>query len=162
MTDLARFLPEQLRPIVTLRPPQPIDEDRILDYFESLGETSRAFFHPHPFDAENARKICQDACSGAYRVIAECGSRIVGYAWFSPFDKHPYPMVGVGVSDDFQGRRLGGALMDVLISEARKRKHKGLGLTVYKNNERGIRLYTSRGFRITGEEGAQHVMELTL
>ena len=155
-----RFLPEELRGSVDLRSPGPGDEDEVERYFESLGEESRAFFHPHQFDREHAEMMCRDTDPATFRVVAECGERIVGYAWFGPSDKSPYPMLGLAVSDDFQGKRLGGALLDVLIAEARTRKLAGLSLTVYKDNERGVRLYQSRGFRIVGEKGPEHVMEL--
>ena len=155
-----RFLPEELKSSVNLRSPGPGDEDSVEDYFQSLGETSRAFFHPHPFDREHAEMICRDTDPAAFRMVAECGDRIVGCAWFSPSDKSPHPMVGIGVSDDFQGKRLGGAMLDALIAEAKTRRHAGLRLTVYKENERGVRLYQSRGCRIVGEKGPEHVMEL--
>lgn len=160
MSDLQRFLPESLRDSVVLRKLRCDDADKIEGYFKSLGEDSRGFFHPHPFDREQAEKICQDTEPGVYRIVAETGGRIVGYAWFSPWNESPMSAVGIGISDDFQGRRLGGALMDALTAEAKARKLPGLVLTVYKTNERGVRLYTSRGYRIVGEQGPQHIMEL--
>ena len=160
MGELNRFLPEELRGEVVLRLPEADDVESMLSYFESLGEASRGFFHPHPFDRENAEKICADCPADAYRVVAECAGKIVGYAWFGPTKGSEYPSVGIGISDAFQGKRLGGALMDCLSCEARRRGLPGLRLTVYKNNERGIRLYGSRGYRIVGEEKGQHVMEV--
>jgi ribosomal protein S18 acetylase RimI-like enzyme len=162
LSDLQGFLPESLRESVVLRELECSDVDRVVGYFESLGEDTRGFFHPHPFDREHAEKICRDDEPGSFRVVAESDGRIVGYAWFSPWSKSPYSTVGIGISDDFQGQRLGGALMDALTAEAKKRNVPGLKLTVYKNNERGIRLYASRGYRIVGEDGAQHVMDLVL
>lgn len=162
MADLQGLLPAGLRDSVVLREVNCGDIDRMVEYFESLGEQSRGFFHPHPFDREHAEDICRDDNPGAYRVVAEYDGRIVGYAWFNPWKHSPYCTVGIGVSDDFQGKRLGGALMDALEAEARARKLPGLRLTVYKTNERGVRLYASRGYQIVGEEGPQHVMELAL
>lgn len=129
-------------------------------YFGSLGEVSRGFFHPHPFDREHAESICSASSPDIYRIVAEAGGEIVGYAWFAPSPMSPYPVVGIGVSDGFQGRGLGGALMDALSAEAVARGLAGLRLTVYKDNERGMRLYTSRGYVVVGEEGRQHVMDL--
>ncbi len=159
---MQEFLPEDLRSSVTLRAAGPDDVERMMRYFESLGETSRGFFHPHPFDREHSESICCDTNADTYRVVVVSDDDIVGYAWFGPSSRSPYPMVGIGVSDAFQGRRLGGALMDALTAEARARNLPGLRLTVYKNNERAVRLYTSRGYRIVGEEGKQHVMDLVL
>lgn len=157
-----RLLPEELRGCVTIRELRRDDVERVVAYFASLGEQSRHFFHPHEFDRENAERICSDTASGSYRIVAECSGRIVGYAWFTPGRDASLATVGIGISDDFQGRKLGGALMDALIAEAASRCFAVLRLTVYKDNERGIRLYTSRGYRIVGEEGPQHVMELVL
>lgn len=160
MTDLQQHLPTSLRDSVILRELECGDVDRVVDYFESLSEASRDFFHPHPFDRMNAEQICRDDAPGPYRIVAECDGRIVGYAWFAPPRDCPYPTVGIAISDDFQGKRLGGALMDALTAEARRRGHAGLRLTVYKTNERGVRLYTARGYKIVGEEGHQHIMDL--
>jgi ribosomal protein S18 acetylase RimI-like enzyme len=160
MSDPSRFLPDELRGSVILRAARCDDVERILDYFESLGETSRGFFHPHPFDRENAERICRDTSHCWYRVVAESDGRIVGFAWFAPWKDHECPVVGIGISDDFQGRRLGGALMDALIAEAKRRGLPGLRLSVYPQNERALKLYTSRGFRIVGQERKEHAMEL--
>lgn len=160
MTDLNNNLPDGLKTRVVLRHPGPQDVDKVEVYFESLGEQSRNFFHPHPFDRENAERICLGADPEAFKVVAEAEGRIVGYAWFSPSRNSPYPMVGIGISDDFQGQRLGGALMDALVEEAQRRGYPGLRLTVYKENDRGVRLYQSRGYRIVGEKEHEHVMDL--
>lgn len=155
-------LPDNLKEIIVLRKLTSDDTERMFCYFNSLGEATRAFFHPHPFDRESAERICADANSDVFRVVAVFEDRIVGYAWFGPQKDSPLSAVGIGISDDFQGKRLGGALMDVLANEARARKIPGLKLTVYKNNERGIKLYSSRGYKVVGELGPQHIMELEL
>ncbi len=162
MADLDTYLPEALVGSVKLRQPNADDVELILGYFDTLGDLSRRFFAPHPFDRENAEKICRDESECWYRVVAELDDRIVGYAWFAPFQEEPYPVVGIAISDDFHGRRLGGALMDVLTAEARARKLAGLRLTVFKDNDRGIRLYRSRGYVIVGDRNQHHVMDLNL
>jgi ribosomal protein S18 acetylase RimI-like enzyme len=159
---LRDLLPPDLRESIVLRELNCGDTDRMMEYFESLGDQSRSFFHPHPFDRQHAEEICSDQATGAYRIVAESNGRIVGYAWFNPWKQSPYRTVGIAISDDFQGRGLGGALMDALEAEARRTQVPGLRLTVYKTNQRGVRLYSSRGYRIVGEEGPQHVMELRL
>jgi len=158
--DLNQFLEDELRGEVVLRVPARDDVEKCLDYFSRLGEASRGFFHPHPFDSEHAELICRSENPEEFRVFAEYGGRIVGYAWFGVSNGFRFPVLGIGVSDDFQGRRLGGALMDALAAEARRRELPGLCLTVFRTNERGVRLYSSRGYRIVGEKGEEHVMEL--
>lgn len=156
------FLPDCLRASVVLRELERGDVDKMMGYFESLGEHTREFFHPHPFDLAHAEEICADDNANSYRIVAECDERIVGYAWFTPWKEAPYCTVGIGIADDWQGQRLGGALMDALGAEARERKLPGLRLTVYKTNDRGVRLYKSKGYRIVGEDGPQYVMDLVL
>jgi len=162
MGKLNRFRAEELRTTVTLRRPRCDDVQKVLDYFESLGEASRGFFHPHPFDRENAERMCREDSHSWYRVVAEADGRIVGYAWFAPWKDHQCPTVGIGISDEFQGRHLGGALMDALIDEAKERGLPGLRLSVYPENERALKLYTSRGFRIVGKHRREHMMQLDL
>ena len=145
-----------------LRRLSPDDTDKMMGYFESLGDDTRAHFHPHPFDLEHARSTCEDTTPECYRLVAEQDGKIVGYAWFAPAKDWKYPTVGIGISDNSQGKRLGGALMDALTAEAKQRGIPGLSLTVYKQNERGIRLYSSRGYKIVGEQGPQHVMDLII
>lgn len=158
--DLSRFVPEDLKGEVCLRIPAADDTEKCMDYFTRLGEVSRGFFHPHPFDREHADLICRNDNPEEFRVFAEFEGRIVGYAWFGVSNRFRYPVVGIGISDDFQGKRLGGALMDTLAAEAEHRGLPGLCLTVFKTNERGVKLYASRGYRIVGEKGEEHVMEL--
>jgi len=136
------------------------DEEKMVAYFESLGQASRDFFHPHPFDRENARRVCGSTDRQTFCVVAEHEDRIIGYAWFGMSEKSPYPMLGIGISDNAQGKGLGRILMDTLIEEARRRNHAGLRLTVYPNNDRAVRLYTNCGFKIVGEKGQEHVMDL--
>lgn len=158
--DLNQFVPDELKGEVNLRVPSQDDTDKCLDYFARLSEVSRGFFHPHPFDLEHAEHICQNDNPDEFRVFAEYEGKIVGYAWFGISNRFRFPVLGIGISDDFQGRRLGGALMDSLAAEAKRRGLPGLCLTVFKTNERGVKLYTSRGYRIVGEKGEEHVMEL--
>ena len=160
---MEQHLPDNLRVAhVVLRRLCPDDVEKMLGYFESLGDDTRAFFHPHDFDLEHAKAICEDTNPDCYRVVAEQDGAIVGYAWFAQAKDWKFPTVGIGISDHCQGKRLGGALMDALRAEAKERGLPGLSLTVYKQNERGIRLYLSRGYKIVGEMGPQHVMDLVI
>lgn len=82
--------------------------------------------------------------------MATAGPEVVGYAFLWEFDR-PFPLLGLGVADARQGRGLGGALLDLLIDEARTAACDGLELTTVPANIRARRLYESRGFHVTGE-----------
>jgi len=159
--DFDQFLPATLTGGCRLRPLGPNDCDRMMDYFAGLGEVSRGFFHPHPFDRENAERICRDDDAGTFRLVAESEGRVIGYAWFSRASEG-HATVGIGIADAYQGRGLGRSLMEALTAEARRRQLPGLRLTVYEDNERAVELYSSCGYRVVGREGRQHVMDLVL
>lgn len=147
---------------LTFRQLRPGDYDAVLRYFDGLSPQTREVFHPHPFDEENARRICQP--SGAYRLGAFRGDDLVGYAWFDQPDEHGMAGVGIGVIDAWQGRGVGEALMRRIIDEARRRNLSGLWLTVYKTNHRARRLYEKVGFVNQGEwkNGREYLMHLDL
>lgn len=134
---------------LTYRPMRPDDTDAVLAYFDGLSERTRHFFHPHPFDDENARRICRP--SDAYRIGAFDGGHLVGYAWFDGADEEGMAGLGIGVVDDRQGEGVGMALMRRLIDEAKRRDLPGLWLTTLKDNERAQRLYEDLGFVNVGE-----------
>lgn len=156
--DWNRFLPDDLRAEVTIREVRPQDAQLLVEAFARLSERSVAFFHPHPFDRANAERIAETAGAPNLRLVGVSGGRVVGYAFFEPSDAD-VPVVGIGVADEFQGRKLGGALMDALAAGAKARGWPGLRLTVFKTNERALRLYISRGYRIIGERGEEWIME---
>lgn len=116
-----------------------------------LGEASRASFLPHAYDeATLARHVARHARGADLSLVAAAGPEVVGYAFLWEFDQ-PFPVLGLGVADEWQGRGLGGALLDLLIGDARKSGREGVELTTVPSNLRARNLYESRGFRIAGE-----------
>ena len=155
-------MPENLRGEVTLREMTADDADLVENYFGRLSEQTVAFFHPHPFDRANAERVAATTAAPNLRIVAVFEGRIVGYAYFEPSRNSEMPTLGIGVSDDFHGKRLGGALMDALAGGAKERGWPGLRLTVFKDNERALRLYLSRGYKIIGDhKGREWLMEMT-
>ena len=140
------------------------DYERVLRYFQALGPESRTTFLPHPFDEENARRVCESS-DGAHnvRLVAVEEGEIVGYCYFESRDLE-YPTVGLGIADHAQNRGLGHRLMAALVAEARRLGKPGLGLTVWKTNPRAQRVYAKAGYRITGEtpNGVEYTMRLEL
>jgi len=149
---------------VTLRLVALDDVERLLGFFAGLSEQSRYWFRPHGFDRDQAERIANDACGPqTFRLVAVFDDRIIGYAWFEPFQTWPdIPTVGLGVVDEFHDRGLGRAMMRALIERAREIGCAGLRLSVCKDNPRAQHLYTSLGYRIDGEtdDGKQHTMRL--
>ena len=123
------------------------DKKILYEFFKSLSEKTKYFFHPHPFDKETAIKLCEEENSDVVRFITVDGNKIVGYTFLSNL-KSEYPSLGICIRDDFQGRGLGKILMEHLIEVAKSMGKKGLCLTVYKDNEKGFNLYKKIGFKI--------------
>lgn len=57
----------------------------------------------------------------------------------------------VFVAPDAWGQRIGARLLDAVLAEATRRGYDRVQLFTHVANERGRRLYVSRGFRATGE-----------
>ena len=77
-------------------------------------------------------------------------AEIVGYFFLWEF-QDPIPLLGIGLSDAWQGEGLGRQLMKILIDEARQAGREGIELTTMPDNERAFRLYESHGFQYLGE-----------
>jgi len=149
---------------VLLRVVERSDGPLVYEHMMTMSEESRSLFCPHPFDRLQAEAIAVDAHSRqSLRILALVGDRPAGYAYFTTRNaKSGFPMLGIAVTDEFQGIGLGRALMVCLINSAKAQGFNGLTLNVFKNNYRAQRLYTSLGFEFTGDadHGRQYSMRL--
>ncbi len=151
---------------VTIRHITKDDYQRVLEYFGGLGEVSRKYFCPHPFDAEHARMIAESSnLSDTVRlaaIAASSGEPMVGYVYYTHKPERKYPRVGIGIVDAYHDQGLGQILMSALVAEARRNRKPGLSLCVDKPNHRALRLYSRSGYRISGEsnQGRHHEMVL--
>lgn len=117
----------------------------------NLSPASRALFLPHAYDeATLAHHVARHARGQDLSWVAVAGETVVGYAFLWEFDQ-PFPLLGLGVADAWQGRGLGGVLLDRLVAAARAAHRDGIELTTVPHNVRARALYESRGFRVTGE-----------
>ena len=136
---------------VEVRPLTSGETEALARFDANLGAASRACFLPHAYDvATLARHVARHARGTDLSLVAAAGKDIVGYAFLWEFDR-PFPLLGLGVADAWQGRGLGGALLDLLVVEARAAGRDGIDLTTVPSNLRARRLYESRGFRAAGE-----------
>lgn len=136
---------------VEVRPLTSGETQALARFDANLGAASRASFVPHAYDENTlARYVARHARGADLSLVAAAGKDIVGYAFLWEFDQL-FPLLGLGVADAWQGRGLGGALLDLLIKEAQASGCDGLELTTLPTNLRARRLYESRGFRVTGE-----------
>ncbi len=103
---------------------------------------------------EDRREQYERRSPGAHNLVAEFDGRVVGqlglYADQRPRRQH-CGSVGMAVHDDFQGRGVGGALLDAMVELAdRWLALRRVQLEVFTDNAPAIGLYEKFGFAIEG------------
>ena len=90
----------------------------------------------------------------SFEVIAILNGKVVGSGhldWYSGKKRVSHiASVDLGVLKDYWGLGVGGKIMQTLLEEAQKSGIEKVGLTVYRKNERAIKMYESFGFFVTG------------
>jgi len=82
------------------------------------------------------------------------GDQPAGYCWtvMVPSENGPRGMIGmIGVTPEFRGQGLSRHILHAGMKHLRSVGLAEIGLEVDSNNDPGVRLYTSTGFKITGE-----------
>jgi ribosomal protein S18 acetylase RimI-like enzyme len=149
---MALFTPDLL-----IRPLRVTDAASLADFFEEIAADAESvrFFHPHPLTREYAALLCGAAATrrdgyylGLYRGLP------VAYALLRGWDEgYAIPSWGGCVHPALRGAGLGHALLLHAVAESRAAGAPKLRLTVYKANERGIRLYSRFGFYLQEKDG---------
>ena len=113
----------------------------------NLGSRTRSMFLPHAFDDATVAAAIERSESDKDRVyVVLCGKEIVAYFFLWFFDQS-CPSLGIGITDTFQGRGLGGQLIAILAEDARSMGRDSIDLTTMPTNERAFGLYKKMGFR---------------
>lgn len=117
----------------------------------ALSERTRSVFLPHAYDeATLARQIQRDAAGHDRAYVLRAEEGVVGYFFLWEFDQ-PVPVLGVGLIDAWQGRGLGGPMLQLLIADAGAAGRDAVELTTVPGNERAFRLYRKLGFAHIGD-----------
>jgi len=105
------------------------------------------FFHPHPFTPQAAGEICQyDGKDLFYAALL--GNQIVGYGILRGWDEgFETPSLGIAIHPKARGFSLGIALMHFLHAAARQRGAHRVRLTVYKENNVALYLFSKLGYK---------------
>lgn len=149
---------------VTIRKLREDDEDILFRFFQTLSETTIYYFEPHPMDRDSARQLVaavnEDKSAIRFLTTIQDGpeERAIGYAFLWKLDTE-LPSLGIGISDQYHGRGLGKALMNVLLETARQTGIKQVGLAVAEANEKAISLYRKMGFAFCEGPGARWLNE---
>ena len=131
---------------LTVRPLQAGDGPALQAFNEGLGQWTRDHFLPHAYDDATVAAVIHRALDGTDRTyILLNGDDVVGYLfmWNMP---QPIPVLGIGLSDDYQSMGLGEALMQILIDDALASERDGIELTTVLDNERAFALFSKMGF----------------
>lgn len=140
---------------ITLRPLVAGDAPALLAFYNGLSNTTIRTFRPlrEKTTLSHCEKVIQaNLCEPPQRHDLAAWHETVMVGWAS-LDKlnHPRPHLGLGIADVYQGRGLGGALLDELLQWAQGRGIDTIELMVVNDNAHAIHLYSSRGFTITKE-----------
>ena len=134
---------------ITIRLLEGTDLPKIPAFFSGLSETSRNFYHPYAFDDGAiqliAKEIKNDDCA---HIGAFSDQKMVGHIWYR--GRNSYPVLGIGVIDNFQNMGIGRRLMQEIEITAQQHGKLGLSLTCYMENYHAIRVYSKQGYRLVG------------
>ncbi|MGY0216721.1 GNAT family N-acetyltransferase [Endozoicomonadaceae bacterium StTr2] len=93
--------------------------------------------------------------AGVYHYVAEIDGQLVGHIVFDNFQnprRRHVASFGLAVKDEYQNRGVGSALMEAVTDLADNWLNlRRIELTVFTDNESGIRLYKKFGFKVEGE-----------
>jgi len=123
------------------------DAPALRAFNDDLSKRTESLFLPHCYDDDTLSAYIERSRQDLDRsYVLLAGERIVGYFFLWHF-RDPVPVLGIGITDDYQGRGLGKQMMDVLIDDARKAGREAVELTTALDNERAFELYKHKGFR---------------
>ncbi len=128
------------------------DETRLQHFHDSLSPQSQSRFTPHGYDQELLLRYVGRALAEKDRsyVLLNDDEIVVGYFFLWDFINR-VPALGIGIADDYQGRKLGPQMMQILIDDARAADRDGIELTTVLDNDRAFALYQSMGFEYLGD-----------
>lgn len=128
------------------------DETRLQHFHDNLSPHSQSRFTPHGYDHELLQRYVRRALAGkdrSYILLNDTGT-VIAYFFLWDFST-AVPALGIGVADDYQGRKLGPQMVQMLIDDARAAGLDGIELTTLLDNERAFVLYQSMGFTYLGD-----------
>jgi ribosomal protein S18 acetylase RimI-like enzyme len=134
---------------IAIRPFLADDRDRVTRFFDQMGGETRALFNRADGNRKTAMEFFTNPSPTVLRYLALEGDRMVGYVFLWDMDRG-VPWLGVAVSEDWKGRRLGTKLLEHAHAVARERGKGGVLLTTAYGNLRGQGLYERMGYERLG------------
>ncbi len=128
-----------------------IDVFTLQNFNDNLSEQTRSQFLPHKYDDRIILKFIERNKKKTDRIyVALVKDVIVGYFFLWEFIK-PFPILGIGISDPYQGQGLGKQMIAILIEDAEANGNNGILLTTLLTNEAAFQLYLKMGFKYLGD-----------
>lgn len=128
-------------------PPNPSLGKQINEFFEEIKDNK--FFHPHPFDLPEARKLCSCDSNDIYCLLI--ADSIIGYGFVRGFGKWPDVCLGIIIEPSEQGKGYGELLMNFLHASAKRRDAKRIRVHVHPDNKSALALYEKIGYFFNGQ-----------
>ena len=125
------------------------DEVLLHEFFDQMGGETRAVFNRGEYTRRGVLKFCAKEDSTRIYWLLEDEGKLLGYVFFLDWDTK-IPTLGVAVRDELRGQKLGRALCEAAIEEAKTCSKGGILLTTHTANIRAQTLYESLGFRCMG------------
>jgi len=130
------------------------DETLLPMFNKALSKRSRYLFMPHGYDRKTLKKIIRRSENGADAAFIaleknDSGERVAAY-WFLWWVNTSFPVLGIGILDDFHGQGLGTQLIHHLITLAEDAGCDAIELTTDLDNRAGQALYEKTGFKRFG------------
>ena len=150
-------------PVLEFRRLSPALEPGLSKFFEALvAAGDDKFFHPHPFTATEAARLCAYTGHDLY-YAATCGDEVRAYGMLRGWDEgYSVPSLGIAVHPAARGQGLARSLMLFLHSAAAVRRSPRIRLKVYPHNLAARTLYERLGYHFGDESGGQLVGILSL
>jgi GNAT superfamily N-acetyltransferase len=147
---------------ILIRPGEEVDVDAAVSVYERSNLARRQGVWPNrAARVEWVRAHLRKPAS--WFLLATEGPAVVGMAAAEPMrgDDGTGPVIPGGcfvnllfVAPERWGEGIGGALLDAVLAEAKRRHYSRIRLWTHEDNERSHRLYRSRGFAPTGRTAA--------
>lgn len=127
------------------------DEEALARFDAELSPLSRSRFLPHAYDRPTlARVVARVEQGHDLAYVALDGERVIAYFFLWWYDT-PFPVLGIGILDQYHRQGLGRQIIKLLIAEARRAGCDAIELTTVLDNEPAYELYTGMGFKCLGQ-----------
>ncbi|MGI8690871.1 MAG: GNAT family N-acetyltransferase [Thermomicrobiales bacterium] len=138
---------------ITVRAREPRDLEAITQIFNCPSVVAGTLQLPYR-SIEERREWLSHSPQGTHSLVAEIDGRVVGQLGLHPTTnprRRHCASIGMAVHDDFQGQRVGSALMAAMLELAdRWLDLRRIELQVYADNAAAVHLYEKFGFVIEG------------